>query len=194
MKKILFFSNNKNKILEISRLFSSENINILSLNDFIKIKSPMEIGESFEKNAKIKSLYGLINFKVICFADDSGLCIKSMKGKPGVHSKEFLSSDQNQKNIFNKIINTCKRSGDFNAYFQTTICLSLNKNDHIFFTGRIEGKISEKIKGYGGFGYDSIFIPHNHKETFAEMETSKKNEISHRALAILKLKKYLNLI
>ena len=134
MKDLLFFSNNKNKILEVSHLFSKIDKKILSLDDFKKIDSPEETGKTFKENSKIKSLYGLNNFKLACFADDSGICIESMNGNPGVNSKEFLLSYKNKLNIFNNIINICKKKKNFNAYFQTTIFLSLNARNNFFIS------------------------------------------------------------
>ena len=136
----------------------------------------------------------MVNFNKSCFADDSGICIESMSNKPGVESKKFLTSEKNCTYVFNKIINTSILKNNFSAYFQTTICLSLTEKDHIFFTGKVEGKISKKISGLKGFGYDPIFIPNGHKNTFADMDISEKNLISHRSIAITKLKKYLKLI
>ena len=90
MKEIIFFSNNKNKIIEISNFFVEKPLKILNLNNFKKIQSPNETGKTFEENAKIKSLYGYNIFKKICFADDSGISIEAMEGKPSVNSKKFL--------------------------------------------------------------------------------------------------------
>ena len=191
MEDILFFSNNNNKIIEISNLFFNEKIKILNLNDFKEIESPKEVGKTFEENAKIKSLFGLMNFGKMCFADDSGICIESIMGGPGVNSKQFLLSEKKNLNVFDNIINKCKKKNNFNAFFQTTICLSINKDKHIYFTGMIKGKISKKVRGSEGFGYDPIFIPNGHKATFAEMKVNEKNKISHRAIATIKLKKFL---
>ena len=191
MKEILFFSNNKNKIKEILLLFNKTPLKILSLNDFKKIKSPKEIGKTFEKNAKIKSLFGLEKFNKICFADDSGICISAMGGLPGINSKKLLSSEKNKLNIFNQIINFTKDKKNFAAFFQTSICLSLDKNRHFFFKGIIKGNISRSIRGQEGFGYDPIFIPENQKKTFGEMNQIEKNLISHRSIAINELKQYI---
>ena len=194
MKEILFFSNNENKIVEISNLFLKSNYKVFNLNDFNKIDSPDEIGSTFKQNAKIKSLYGLKKFNKICFADDSGICIDAMDGKPNVSSKKFLGSESNKFSVFNKIISRAENRKNFKAFFETSICLSLNIKDHIFFSGKVNGKISKTIRGFNGFGYDSIFIPNGYKVTFAQMDQKEKNLISHRGLAIKKLKKYLNLI
>ena len=94
MHEIVFFSNNQNKILEVKKLFLNSSINIFSLNDFKKIKSPEEVGSTFEENAKIKSFYGLKKLKKVCFADDSGICIEAMNNKPGINSKNFLLKKQ----------------------------------------------------------------------------------------------------
>ena len=191
MKEYLFFSNNKNKIIEAANIFKNSNIKILNLDKKNNSFEPKETGSTFEENAKIKSLYGFSSFNKICFADDSGICISAIGGKPGVESKKYLAKEKYKVNVFNKIINTAKNKGDFSAFFQTTICLSLNKDVHLFFTGKIQGKISSEIKGVGGFGYDPIFIPKGNKLTFAQMNINEKNKISHRGIALKKLKKYL---
>ena len=191
MKEFVFFSNNKNKILEINNLFIDTPIKILDLRKFEKIKSPDETGLTFEENAKIKSLYGYTKFKRICFADDSGISISSLNGGPGVNSKEFLNQDNKPKENLEKIISASNSKNKFKAFFQTTISLSIDYDKNIFFTGKVFGEISKSIRGVGGFGYDPIFIPSGHKLTFAEMGIEKKNLISHRAIAIDKLKNYL---
>ena len=191
MRKILFFSNNKNKINEISHLLPKSKFNIANLNQLDKILSPEETGTTFKENAKIKSLFGFLKFNIACFADDSGMCIESMGGKPGIRSKEFLSKEKNKEKIFENIINISKLKNNYSAFFETSICFSLDKNKHIFFTGRVRGKISKVIKGVDGFGYDPIFIPNGHNKTFAEMSILEKNKVSHRAIAISKLEKYL---
>ena len=194
MKEILFFSNNKNKIIEISNFFKNSSIKILSLNDFKKIYSPKETGSTFEENAKIKSLYGYKNFKIICFADDSGICINALKGKPGINSKNFLHSTKNERDILKKIISIAKLKNNYDAEFHSKICLTINKNKNVFFEGIVKGKIAKKITGNEGFGYDPIFIPMGKKVTFAEMNLDEKNTISHRSIAIQKLKNYITKI
>ena len=124
MKEILFFSNNENKILEISNFFLKTKINILSLKNYNKIRSPKENGLTFEENAKIKSLYGYKKFKKKCFADDSGICIDALNGLPGVESKIFLNKSKNSSDILKKIIKIVERSKNNRALFETTICLA----------------------------------------------------------------------
>ena len=191
MKEIIFFSNNKNKIKEISNLFIKFNYKLLSLNDFKKTESPIENGKTFKDNAKIKSIYGYKKFNKLCFADDSGICIDALNGAPGINSKQYLESEKNKNTTLNKIISLAKNKDRYKAFFETSICLTLNINKQIFFTGRVYGKISLKIRGNHGFGYDPIFIPNGMNLTFSEMTIYQKNLLSHRAIAIKKLSKYL---
>ena len=195
MKEIFFFSNNQNKIQEISNLFIKFNYKLLSLNNFKDTASPLENGKTFKENAKIKSIYGYKKFNKLCFADDSGICIDALSGAPGVNSKQYLESEKNKNLVLNKIISLTKNKNNYNAFFETSICLTININKQIFFSGKVYGKISLKIRGNHGFGYDPIFIPNGMNLTFSEMSLYQKNLLSHRAIAINKLSKYLiNLI
>ena len=191
LKKLLFFSNNKNKIVEINHLFKNYKLKIISPNDFNFFNDPKEIGNSFAENAKIKSLYGYKNFQIACFAEDSGICIEALNWKPGIYSKRFLNKYKNKVECFEDIINNVKATGKSKAYFQTSVCLTLKQNYHIVFEGKVYGTISFKIKGKSGFGYDPIFIANNELETFSQMSQIRKNKISHRSIAINKLINFL---
>ena len=191
MTKFLFFSNNFNKILEVKKIFKNKNIKILNLNSYKKIREPNENGYTFAENAKIKSFFGYNNFKIPCIADDSGLCIEALNNKPGVKSKRFLEKFSNNKMAFKYIISKVSKKKNYNAFFVTAISLTLNKDHHLTFIGRVDGKISAKPLGNNGFGYDPIFIPNNFNKTFAEMKINEKNSISHRKIAIEKLKSFL---
>lgn len=192
MKEIIFFSNNKNKYLEIFNLFKDISIKILGLHDFDRIVHPNETGNTFKENAKIKAICGLKSFKKPCFADDSGICIEALNNKPGINSKQFLKSFDDNLSAFKYIVQAVNKNKNNRAFFQTTICLSLDVNNHFFFNGLVNGKISLHAKGNNGFAYDPIFIPSGYESTYAEMTLNKKNLISHRFIAISKLKKYLS--
>ena len=140
MKEILFFSNNKNKINEISKLFAKTQYNLKDLNSFNKVNSPIENGKSFEENAKIKSLFGFKKFNTICFADDSGICIEAMGGRPGIKSKNFLESGNSRKALLNKIISITVKKNNTKAFFQTSICLSVNTEKCFFLLEKYMGK------------------------------------------------------
>ena len=191
MKKLLFFSNNKNKIIEIKKIFKKFNLEILSLSDLEISDEPEENGQTFEENAKIKSDYGFNKTGFPCFADDSGICIESLNWKPGVLSKRFLNNFKSNQACFESIIESTKKNNKQNAYFNTSISLTIKNNQNIIFNGKIDGKISEQAKGRFGFGYDPIFIPKNYKKTLAELSTKEKNEISHRSIAVTKLINFL---
>lgn len=191
MKSILFFSHNQKKITEVTKIFRKSILNIKNLNNFCKIKEPIECGKSFADNAKIKSLYGYKKFKIPCFSDDSGICINALNEMPGIKSKRFFDSFKSSKEVFNHIISHTIKKNDNRAFFNTTICLTLNLNHHIFFVGKINGRISKKPRGANGFGYDPIFIPSGLNMTFGEMKDAKKNKLSHRMIALQKMESFL---
>ena len=191
MKDIVFFSHNKNKIIEIKHIFKDSDINVFNLGSFKQIKEPLETGSSFSSNAKIKSKYGQKLFNMPCFADDSGFCVEALKNKPGVKSKRFLEKFPNYKSAFKYIISNVVKKKNNKAFFVTAISLTLKENHHIIFLGRVNGTVSLEPKGTNGFGFDPIFIPENHKKTFAEMKLEDKNIISHRKIAITKFKSFL---
>ena len=191
MKDILFFSHNQKKIIEINQIFKSSRINIDNLNSFKKVKEPKETGGTFSSNAKIKSMHGQKIFKIPCFADDSGFCVEALSNGPGVKSKRFLEKFSSNKKAFEYIISNVVKKRNNKAFFVTAISLTLKENHHITFLGKISGTVSLKPKGMNGFGYDPIFIPENNIKTFAEMSLEEKNVISHRKIAITKLKSFL---
>ena len=191
MKDILFFSHNQKKIIEVKQIFKDSRIKVFDLNSFEKIKEPRETGDTFASNAKIKSKYGQKVFNIPCFADDSGFCVEALKNNPGVKSKRFLEKFSNKKKAFEYIISNVIEKKNNKAFFVTAICLTLKDNHHIVFLGRVNGIVSLKPKGTNGFGYDPIFVPENYTRTFAEMSLEEKNIISHRKIAITKLKSFL---
>ena len=190
-KKILFFSNNFYKVKEIKNLFKRHSIDIISLKELSVEKEPLESGMNFIENAKIKSEFGNNITGLPCFADDSGICIESLNWKPGVLSKRFLNNFKSNGACFESVIKSAKKNSEQNAYFKTSISLTVKENQNVIFNGKIDGKISEQAKGRFGFGYDPIFIPNNYNKTLAELSTKEKNEISHRSIAVTKLINFL---
>ena len=187
MKKILIGTHNAGKFKEIAYLISKKykKISPTSLN----IKSPKETGKSFISNSrlKVKFFSKYVNYPVI--SDDSGLCIKSLRNKPGIYSarlaKKHGSFFKAMKFILKKMRNIKNRKAIF-------VCsLSYKKNDGkiVSVMGKLKGNISNKIVGKNGFGYDPIFTPQNKKITFGQMPKSKKIKMDHRFIAFQKLKK-----
>jgi len=191
LKELLFFSHNQKKIIEINQIFKSSNIIIKNLNSFKEVKDPKETGKTFSENAKIKSNFGMKKFKVPCFADDSGFCVEALNNKPGIRSKRLLEKYPTANKAFEYIISNVINKKNNKAFFVTAISLSINVGHHIIFIGKIYGKVSLEPKGSNGFGYDPIFIPENKNQTFAEMSSNEKNKISHRKLAIKKMRSFL---
>ena len=192
MRQLLFFSKNKNKIIEIEKIFYKFNLKLLSLNDIGISVEPEETGQTFEENAKIKSDYGFNQTGIPCFADDSGICIESLDWRPGVLSKRFLNNFKSKEDCFKRIIDSVKSKDKQSAYFKTSISLTIKNDQNLIFNGKIDGKISDQIRGRFGFGYDPIFIPKNYEKTLAELRTKEKNEISHRSIAVTKLINFLS--
>ena len=192
MKKILIGTHNKGKFKEISFLISRKfrKINPISL----KIPSPKETGKTFTSNANLKVNFfsQYVNYPVI--SDDSGLCIKVLKQKPGIYSARLAkrrgSFLKAMKHILYKMRNKKNRS----ATFVCSLSFKFPKKKPINVVGKIRGTISDKILGKNGFGYDPIFIPKNHKKTFGEMFKSKKINIDHRYLAFKMLKKKVKIL
>ncbi len=191
MKNILFFSHNPKKIIEVKQIFKNSKAKVYDLNSFEKIKEPKETGHTFASNARIKSKYGQELFNMPCFADDSGFCVEALKNNPGVKSKRFLKKFSNNKKAFEYIISNVIKKKNNKAFFITAISLTLKENHHIIFLGKINGTVSLEPKGTNGFGYDPIFIPENSSKTFSEMSLEEKNIISHRKIAVTKLKSFL---
>ena len=192
MNKIFFLTNNKNKIREIKNLLKDISLNVLTPSDIQLKHEPKEIGKTFEENAKIKSTYGFNKSNLPCFADDSGICIEAFNWKPNVLSKNFIESYKNKNECFKHIINKVLKKNKHKAYFQTSICYTLEKDYHIIFNGRVDGRISDRVCGKNGFGYDPIFIPENYNKTFGELSINQKNKISHRSIAITKFVNFIS--
>ena len=129
-------------------------------------------------------------FKKDCFADDSGLEVSALGGKPGVYSARYAGSHRNAEDNTQKILEELKGVNDRQAQFRTVIAMVLGGAEYLF-EGIIKGEISNRPLGKNGFGYDPIFIPEKQRLTFAQLTLTEKNKISHRSRAFEKLIKFL---
>jgi XTP/dITP diphosphohydrolase len=187
--KIVFASNNKNKIHEIQSMLP-ESIQIVSLESIGCLEEIPETSETIEGNAILKANYVTQNYGFDCFADDTGLEVEALNGEPGVFSARYAGEQRNADDNMNKLLNKLADKTNRTAQFKTVIALNL-KGKQYLFEGIASGEIiSEKI-GLGGFGYDPIFKPTNYDETFAQLSLDIKNEISHRGKATKKLLEFL---
>ena len=187
---IVFVTNNQNKLSEIKDLVSS-NYNILSLKDIDFHNDIDETENTLEGNAMLKAKCIHSRFGLDCFADDTGLAIDVLDGRPGVYSARYAGPQCNAKDNIDKVLSELKNFENRNAKFITVIALILN-GKQFFFKGECKGYITKIPRGKDGFGYDPIFQPLKSKLTFAEMNQSEKGKISHRGIAVKKLIDYLN--
>lgn len=189
MIDILFASSNPHKIEEIKAIVPS-NFNILSLKDIGFTDEIPETAETIEGNAIQKATYLSKQLDIPCFADDTGLCIPILDGKPGVYSARFAGPQKNSVANMELVLKMMADKNDREAYFETVIALYHEEKIEVF-SGKIHGKITENPVGTNGFGYDPIFQPDGFNKTFAEMNSLEKNKISHRKLALEKLIEHL---
>lgn len=189
MKQIVFATNNRHKLDEIRKI-SEGKLEILSLSDINCLTVIPETGTTLEENALIKALFVKDNFGYDCFADDTGLEVKSLGGAPGVYSARYAGEDCNAEDNIRKLLSDLAGIDDRSAAFRTVIALLMGDKQY-FFEGVIPGKIIDEKRGENGFGYDPVFIPEGYEQTFAELGEDIKNNISHRAIATNKLIRFL---
>jgi XTP/dITP diphosphohydrolase len=183
--KLVFASNNKNKIKEI-QLLLPDSIKILSLEDIGCTEDIPETADTIEGNAILKANYVTQKYGYDCFADDSGLEVDALNGEPGVFSARYAGEPKNDENNSDKLLANLKDVKNKKANFKTIICLNLKGEQHLF-TGIINGQIIEERIGNNGFGYDPIFVADGYQKTFAELSLEEKARISHRGIAVKKL-------
>ena len=188
--KIVFASNNKNKIQEIKNQLPKE-IELVSLEDIGCFEDIPETAETIEGNAILKANYVTERYNLPCFADDTGLEIEALNNEPGVYSARYAGEQRDSNDNMDKVLEKLMDIENRKAQFKTVIALNLN-NEQYLFTGIVKGNIGTEKVGNDGFGYDPIFTPENHSITFAEMDLNQKNEISHRGRAVKQLIEFLN--
>jgi XTP/dITP diphosphohydrolase len=189
MKEIVFATNNRNKLAEIQQMLAGR-IRILSLTDINCRKELPESKDTLEGNALEKAMYVSEHYHVNCFADDTGLEVNSLEGKPGVYSARYAGPGKNARDNMNKLLDEMRSFTDRSARFRTVIAFVIGKDKYLF-EGEVKGKIIAEMRGNHGFGYDPVFVPEGYEQTFAEMSAAEKNKISHRAEAVKKLVKFL---
>ena len=183
--KLVFASNNKNKIAEIQHQVGSQ-FEIVSLENIGCFVDIPETAETIEGNAILKANYVTKNFELPCFADDTGLEIEVLNNEPGVYSARYAGEQKNAEDNMNLVLLKLAFETNRKAQFKTSIALNINNQQYIF-EGVVKGEITLKKLGNQGFGYDPIFQPQGFSTTFAEMSLEQKLEISHRGIAMQKL-------
>ena len=187
--ELIFATNNRHKLEEIAKAINKK-IELLSLADIGFSEEIPETHETLEENSREKAYHIYNRYKTNVFADDTGLEVDALNGDPGVYSARYAGNHCSFQDNVDKVLQELKGVKNRKAKFRTVITLILEGQEYQF-EGIVEGEITITECGRKGFGYDPIFRPNGFKETFAELSLDKKNEISHRGLAVKKLIEFL---
>lgn len=194
MNKLCFATNNAHKVEEVTLALDGA-FEILTLSQIGCTDELPETTGTIPGNSRQKARYVFDHFQIDCFADDSGLEVDALNGEPGVDTAFYSGSRDHAKNMA-FLLAKLEGITDRSARFRSVITLVQRAPDgealEHQFEGIVEGRINTEIRGTGGFGYDPIFIPEGHEETFGELSMEIKNTMSHRARAVRGLVEYLN--
>jgi XTP/dITP diphosphohydrolase len=188
--KLVFATQNLHKLKEAVNILPSQ-VQLTGLKEIGCMEELPETGNTLVENALQKARYVYEKYGVDCFADDTGLEVDALGGRPGVYSARFAGPEGRSEDNILKLLTELKGESNRAAQFRTVIALYTGSHKETF-EGIIRGKITENTSGFGGFGYDSVFIPEGYSVTFAEMTPEQKNSLSHRFIALQKLAAYLN--
>jgi XTP/dITP diphosphohydrolase len=183
--KLIFASQNKNKVLEVKSLMPPS-VELLSLSDINFNDDIEETEATIEGNALLKARTIYTKTGMNCFADDSGLLIDALNGSPGVYSARYAGEPKNDEANLQKVLHQLSGIENRKAHFKTVMALIIDGKEFLC-EGIINGTIINEKKGTNGFGYDPIFEPDGYSKTFAELDFQEKSTISHRALALQKI-------
>lgn len=190
MKEFLIASNNQHKVVELNRILNPLGINAVTPKECgVDLGDVEETGTTFAENAEIKAMSAYKKTSMPTVADDSGLMVDALDGRPGVYSARYAGENATDKDRYTKLLTEMKDVPDDKrtAYFVSSICCILDDKTIIKVEGTVEGKIANHPKGEDGFGYDPVFITQSGK-TFAQLSSDEKDAISHRGNALRKLK------
>ncbi len=190
MMKILIASHNVHKIKEFMQIFESTPIHLVSLKELNDHDEVEETENTFTKNAILKAKYFAKKYRMPAISDDSGLAVDYLNGRPGVHSKRYAGGNDYDNNV--KLLNELKGIENRDAHFISVVALYYPDCSYKTYQGVVYGTIGHELKQIDAFGYDPIFYPKGYNQSFAELGHLIKNEISHRALALKKVKEDLD--
>ena len=181
--KLLIASNNQHKIEEIKAVLHDKFDVIATLQEEGIDCDPEENGETFFDNALIKAKAVATHTECAVLADDTGLCVNALGGRPGVHSARYAGDHDSASNR-RKLLAELKNCTDRSAYFQTVVVLLYPDGKIVTGEGKVEGRIIEQEQGANGFGYDSLFYSTELHKTFGQATTAEKLSVSHRSRAL----------
>lgn len=187
--RLVFATNNKHKLQEV-RDIVGDRVEVLSLADINCYDDIPETADTLQGNALIKARHIYEKYGLDCFADDTGLEVEALDGAPGVYSARYAGEECDSEANMRKLLENLTGKTNRNAQFRTVIALIV-KGEEMLFNGIVKGAIATEKRGDSGFGYDPIFIPEGHRESFAQMSSEMKNSMSHRFRATQQLGDYL---
>ncbi|MEO9885793.1 MAG: RdgB/HAM1 family non-canonical purine NTP pyrophosphatase [Balneola sp.] len=190
MDKLILASRNKNKIEEMKELVAHLGIEVFSALDFPDLEEVEEDKPTLEGNALKKARYVNKQTGIPALSDDTGLEVEALDGAPGVYSARYAGEDATYQDNVLKLLATLQGKSNRKAQFRTVVAL-VDGDKEYTFEGVCQGSIIEEQQGSKGFGYDPIFMPEDFAETFAQMDASIKNLISHRGKAVQKFVDFL---
>lgn len=190
MQKLIFATNNQHKIKEIKDLLSDK-FDIISLDKIGINEDIPETAETLEGNALLKARFVYSKTQSNCFADDTGLEVAELNGSPGVYSARYAGENASFDDNMDKLLSVLEDKENRKARFRTVIALIIHGDEYLF-EGSVSGSILREKTGSGGFGYDAIFMPEGFEQSFAEMNPTQKNAISHRGRSVQKLVHFLD--
>lgn len=189
MKSLVFATNNRHKLEEVRAILQGK-FNIISLAEIGCFDEIPETSPTIEGNALQKAQYIVEHFNTPCFADDTGLEVEALDGRPGVYSARYAGEGATYNDNVVKLLEELNGNSNRKARFKSVVAM-VDGDRELLFEGIINGTILHERRGTSGFGYDPVFVPEGYDQTFAEMPPALKNSISHRALAVDGLVKYL---
>src|SRR3954465_11521425 len=192
--ELLVATNNAGKVRELASALADLPLRLRLLGEFEEVAEPEETGETFAENAALKALYYSAHAGVLTLSDDSGLVVDALGGAPGVRSARYMGPDATYSERITRLLEEIDATGDRERRARCVCVIAVaepSTGELITFEGRCEGRIAREPRGTGGFGYDPVFIPDGHAQTFGELPDEIKQSISHRALAVRQASRHL---
>jgi len=183
-KIIVLATNNKNKVKEFQALLKGSPVQIKCLQDYGPLPEAVEDGETFDDNAYKKAFHYARVLGIPCLADDSGLVVDALDGKPGVYSARFAGENSTDRENCDKLLREMEGKKDRKAHFECVLSLATPGGPALTWEGRCDGEITTERHGKSGFGYDPVFFYPDFDKTFAEVPMEQKSEVSHRGRAL----------
>ncbi|MGM0441782.1 MAG: RdgB/HAM1 family non-canonical purine NTP pyrophosphatase [Elusimicrobiota bacterium] len=193
--QIVLATGNKDKVKEIKNIWSNiENITFDWSGNYRQLKEVEESGKTLRENASLKAEYVADSLEKPAIADDTGLFVKHLDGKPGVYSSRYAGREADYEDNVNKLLKELKGVPEKERYaeFRTVVAFSRKGKKTLFTEGVVKGRITNKRRGENGFGYDPVFEVSDLHKTFGELPEAKKNTVSHRYKALKKMEEIIN--